>query len=55
MQLIFEILFPITMLAAWFTHVTQSIADNAWGLLLVGIVFFPIGIIHGIGIWFGVF
>lgn len=55
MQAIFQIVIPIVFLAAWFTHITTSLAAGAWGLLLVGAIFFPIGIIHGIGIWFGAF
>lgn len=41
-------------LGAWFTHVVSSIANHEFVLLLGGAICFPIGIIHGIGIWFGV-
>lgn len=40
--------------AAWLTHVVVCIADATWGFLIAGAIFFPIGIVHGIGIWFGV-
>lgn len=39
---------------AWLTHVIYCIADKEWGFLIAGAIAFPIGIIHGFGIWFGV-
>ena len=41
--------------AAWLTHVVVSILTAKWLLLLVGAIFFPVGCVHGTGIWFGVF
>jgi len=41
--------------AAWLTHVVASIQTAKWLLLLVGAIFFPVGCVHGTGIWFGVF
>ena len=38
---------------AWLTHIITCLATGAWGFLVAGALFFPIGIIHGIGIWFG--
>ena len=32
----------------------EIMAVGAWGFLLAGAVMFPIGIIHGLGIWIGV-
>lgn len=43
----------VTSLFAWLTHVVVSISMEAYLLLIVGVLFFPIGIIHGIMIWFG--
>lgn len=40
---------------AWLTHVITCIAASKWLFLLAGAVFFPIGCVHGTGIWFGVF
>jgi hypothetical protein len=45
----------IWVLAAWMTHVVVSIQTAKWLLLLVGAIFFPVGCVHGTGIWFGVF
>lgn len=44
-----------TSFAAWVTHVIVCIKASAWVLLLFGCFVAPIGVIHGIGIWFGVF
>jgi hypothetical protein len=38
--------------AAWITHVVVCLKTAAWGFLIAGAIFFPIGIIHGIGCWF---
>ena len=38
--------------AGWATHVFTCLATGAWGFLVAGALFFPIGIIHGIGVWF---
>jgi predicted membrane channel-forming protein YqfA (hemolysin III family) len=40
---------------AWFTHVVVSLKTASWGFLLAGAIFFPVGCVHGTGIWFGVF
>lgn len=43
------------VILAWFTHVIVSIQTSKWLLLLVGAIFFPVGCVHGTGVWFGVF
>lgn len=43
----------VTMFAAWTTHVINTIQDNEWILLIIGIIVPPIGWLHGIAIWFG--
>jgi hypothetical protein len=40
---------------AWLTHVIVSISTSKWILLLVGAFVFPVGCVHGTGIWFGIF
>lgn len=40
---------------AWLTHVITCISTSKWILLLVGAIFFPVGCVHGTGIWLGVF
>lgn len=44
----------IYMLAAWVTHVVVCIQAGNWILLIIGALFFPIGIVHGTTVWFGV-
>jgi len=51
------ILFGVAMMVGsfggWITHIFACLSTEAWGFLIAGALFFPIGIIHGIGIWFG--
>ena len=42
-----------TIIGAWLTHVVTCLASASWGFLIAGALFFPVGIVHGIGIWFG--
>lgn len=39
--------------AAWITHLVVCFKAGLWGFLIAGAIFFPIGIVHGTGIWFG--
>lgn len=39
--------------AAWVTHLIVCFTAEAWGFLIAGAIFFPVAIVHGIGIWFG--
>lgn len=59
MKLLFSILVGVSSLvaviAAWITHVIVCIKASAWILLLFGCIVAPVGVIHGIGVWFGVF
>ena len=48
-----SILFPILCAVAWVTHVVFSIMAGSYILLAIGAIVFPIGIIHGVMIWFG--
>lgn len=41
--------------AAWITHVVVCIKASAWILLLFGCIVAPVGVIHGVGVWFGAF
>ena len=41
-------------LAAWLTHIYVCFVGEKWGFLIAGAIMFPIAIVHGIGIWFGV-
>jgi len=39
---------------AWLTHVITTIIREEWLLLIAGAVLAPIGVVHGVGIWLGV-
>lgn len=53
--LLIGIAFVLTSLAAWITHVIVCIHQAAWVLLAFGCIVAPVGVIHGIGVWLGVF
>lgn len=48
-------LFAVVPIAAWITHVIVCIKSASWILLLFGCIVFPVGIIHGVGVWMGLF
>lgn len=50
---VFGFLVGVALFAAWLTHVITSLAGGLWGFLIAGAILFPIGIIHGVMIWFG--
>ena len=52
---VLPILLSIWVVCAWLTHVIVCISTSKWVFLLAGAVFFPIGCVHGTGIWFGIF
>lgn len=37
---------------AWLTHIFTCLAHGFWGFLIAGAIFFPIGILHGMWLWF---
>ena len=39
--------------AAWLTSVVFCAANGLRPLLIADAVFFPVGIVHGVGVWFG--
>lgn len=43
----------IIAFAAWVTHIVYCFQVHEYVLLLVGTVVFPVGVIHGVGLWFG--
>ena len=45
-------IFGLALLCAWFTHIFYCFGHAAWGFLLAGAIFFPIGIFHGFYLWF---
>jgi len=47
-------LMPLLSIAAWITHVIVCIQTQAYLLLIAGGIVFPVGMIHGFGVWFGI-
>lgn len=47
------ILIVLALGAAWLTHLVTCFQDERWGFLVAGAIFFPIAIVHGVGLWFG--
>ena len=45
----------VWLIASWLTHVIVCLSTAAWGFLVAGALFFPVGVIHGTGYWFGFF
>jgi len=39
--------------AAWLTSIVFCAEEGLRPLLVAAAVFFPVGIVHGIGVWFG--
>ena len=44
----------LACLAAWFTHLYVCFTAAKWGFLIAGAIFFPVAIVHGFGVWFGI-
>jgi hypothetical protein len=47
-----QIIFLLALIGAWLTHIFTCFATAAWGFLIAGAIFFPVGIIHGIYVRF---
>lgn len=49
------IAFWIACIAAWITHIITCIQTEQYLLLIAGGLIAPIGVVHGWGLWFGIF
>lgn len=47
--------FLLVSFAAWLTHVIVCLKTASWGFLIAGALVAPIAVIHGVGLWFGLF
>lgn len=54
MKAIFQIILCFMFPAAWLTHIIVCLLQAKYLLLIAGAIIFPVGIIHGFGLWFGV-
>ena len=50
---ILMIAFFLGSFAAWATHLYVCFNTDRWGFLIAGALFFPVAMIHGVGLWFG--
>lgn len=53
-ELLYFLFVIVAPSAAWITHIIVCLSTAKYLLLLAGAIVFPVGIIHGIGIWFGI-
>jgi len=44
----------VVTFGSWLTHIIHCLLHAKYLLLIVGALVFPVGMIHGVGIWFGV-
>lgn len=51
--IVLYLLLGLVSFATWLTHVIVCIETSRWGLLIAGALFFPVGMVHGLGVWFG--
>ena len=48
-----QLLLAAFFYSAWLTSIVFCAGNGMRPLLVAGAAFFPIGIVHGIGVWFG--
>lgn len=46
-------LLVIASIGAWLTHIIHCLIYAKYLLLIAGALIAPVGVIHGVGIWFG--
>ena len=46
-------IFGLLILSAWLTHIVHCFTEGSWGFLIGGALFVPIAVVHGIGLWLG--
>ena len=51
---ILGVLFVLALIGGWLQHLYTCFNERLWGFLIAGAIFFPIAIIHGWGIWLGI-
>jgi hypothetical protein len=52
MKELFGTILLIIMITAWFNHIFTCFREDMWGFLIAGAMFFPVGILHGMWLWF---
>lgn len=49
----FGLLIGLGVLAGWINHLYVCFTEQMWGFLIAGAIFFPVGVVHGWGLWLG--
>ncbi len=47
------LLVVLLVASSWLTHVVVCAAEGLWTFLVVGLVVFPVAILHGVAVWLG--
>lgn len=47
-----DLVFMLFLSCAWLTHVVKCFEDDSWAFLIAGALMYPIGIVHGLWLWF---
>ena len=48
-----DLLVGLFTYSAWLTSIVFCSANDLHPLLIAAAAFFPVGVVHGIGVWFG--
>ncbi len=51
--LAFMIFFVLVPFAAWSQHLYSCGAGDRWEFATLGAIVFPVGVVHGLGVWVG--
>ena len=43
----------LLVLGAWVQHIVTTVQAEIYGQMFIGAIVFPVGILHGLGIWLG--
>lgn len=55
MNSLLQLAIAVWLICAWITHVIVCISTSKWLLLIAGAIVFPVGCVHGTGVWLGAF
>lgn len=39
-------------IAAYFTNIFWCFDQESWGMLIISLIAFPVGVLHGVYLWF---
>ena len=53
MKAVITLLLQMITLGAWFQHIYTCFVEGALLFLVIGAGIIPIGVVNGLGIWFG--